>query len=516
MLGQRELKLLKAMADGELWTRSALARAGRCPKTVKKRLERLVELGLVRELELRRVDCKRGKLGSVKVYQIAPEGLRVIGAQPAGRAPAGSAPPGSAAERRAQAVSHAEARMRAWDLLLLSIMSDGALWGENALCFALTRAVGGSARSASKRRRVLKHLRRLAERGEVEVLELRLARERGGFGSVKVYRITPEGLEALKHEGGTLPPPSLRPPPPKRDPAELLRVMGDGGFWTIGALAKVTGWHRKTVGMHVRRLVGRGLIEAVEVRKVSQKRKEVVTVHIYRLKREDPATPPSGWRTERQALGRGGRPDLDILLAMSDGVLWYVSALSAVTRYKEDVVRWHVERLAELGFAEAVKVRIARKRGPGLAVARLYRITRKGLEALERGQLPPPEIPPPRTEPEPPESGDPMHLALWLVEWSAIATRILLHLRARNGEDTYSNVAVAAGGYRYEVNSERLGPIILRLKELNLIEWKLANSERPASRSEHPTRIVKLTDKGREVADAILKLAALLREAESF
>lgn len=77
-------------------------------------------------------------------------------------------------------------------------------------------------------------------------------------------------------------------------------------------------------------------------------------------------------------------------------------------------------------------------------------------------------------------------------------------------------MAVAAGGYRYEVNSERLGPIILRLKELNLIEWKLAEVEQPAPRSEHPTRIVKLTDKGREVADAILKLAALLREAESF
>jgi hypothetical protein len=38
------------------------------------------------------------------------------------------------------------------------------------------------------------------------------------------------------------------------------------------------------------------------------------------------------------------------------------------------------------------------------------------------------------------------------------------------GEDEWGSVAVAAGGYRYRAGDEGLGPILLRLKELNLIE----------------------------------------------
>ena len=77
---------------------------------------------------------------------------------------------------------------------------------------------------------------------------------------------------------------------------------------------------------------------------------------------------------------------------------------------------------------------------------------------------------------------------------------------------------VAAGGYRYTPNDGGLDPVLLRLKELNLIEWELLSPERSAARSERSTRIVRLTERDRQVADAILKLAALLREggAEPF
>jgi DNA-binding MarR family transcriptional regulator len=57
-----------------------------------------------------------------------------------------------------------------------------------------------------------------------------------------------------------------------------------------------------------------------------------------------------------------------------------------------------------------------------------------------------------------------------------------------------------------------------RLRELGLVERELVSPERSANLPARSKRIVKLTDRGREVADAILKLAALLREerAESF
>ena len=71
---------------------------------------------------------------------------------------------------------------------------------------------------------------------------------------------------------------------------------------------------------------------------------------------------------------------------------------------------------------------------------------------------------------------------------------------------------VAAGGYRYTPNDGSLGPILLRLKELNLIEWELLSPERSANLLGHPKRIVRLTERGQQVASAILKLAALLRE----
>jgi hypothetical protein len=109
-----------------------------------------------------------------------------------------------------------------------------------------------------------------------------------------------------------------------------------------------------------------------------------------------------------------------------------------------------------------------------------------------------------------------MQLALWLVNWRAIATRVLLHLRSRpSGEDEWGSVAVAAGGYCYTPSDKGLDLILLRLKELNLIEWELAGGERSAPRSERLTRIARLTGKGQEVASAILKLAALLSEEDA-
>jgi DNA-binding PadR family transcriptional regulator len=117
---------------------------------------------------------------------------------------------------------------------------------------------------------------------------------------------------------------------------------------------------------------------------------------------------------------------------------------------------------------------------------------------------------------EPPEGGDPMRLAIWVVNWSAIAARVLLHLRSRNGEDSYSNVAVAAGGYRFTPSKRELDPILFRLRELNLVEWEHRRAERSTNLLGFPKRLIRLTEKGQQVAEAILKLAALLREAESF
>jgi DNA-binding PadR family transcriptional regulator len=57
-----------------------------------------------------------------------------------------------------------------------------------------------------------------------------------------------------------------------------------------------------------------------------------------------------------------------------------------------------------------------------------------------------------------------------------------------------------------------LAPILLRLRELGLLEWELLSPERSANLPGHPKRILRLTERGRQVAEAILKLAALLRE----
>ncbi|MCC6049303.1 MAG: hypothetical protein LM580_01265 [Thermofilum sp.] len=506
-LDHRALELLRAMADERLYTLGALiGTTGWHEETVKRRLERLIELKLVEVLELRRVEWKRGELGSVKVYRITPVGLKAI--RRVVQLPA--VPPSGAASERPSgeggAVGRAEGRRRAWDLQLLRIMSDRKLWGFRALCFALARAAGGSASSGSRRRLVKRCLRRLAEHGEVEALELcTAAREGGKRAVIRVYRITERGLETLVRETGSVPPP---PPPPApraqlpRDPAVLLKLMEDGSLWTLGALAKATGWERTTVKRYLQRLAG---LEAVELRVASWKRRTVATVYVYRLKRGGAAGPraPSGREAQLQAPERSGRPDLDILLAMSDGALWTMGALKVATHYHKAAVKLHLERLTELGFVEAVEVRMARRKGFGFAVARVYRITQKGLEALESGQLPPLAAPP-RGRLEPPEDGDPMRLALWVLEWSAQAARMLLHLYAR-GEDSWSGVLRAAKGYRYKHGGGGQVARLLRLRELGLVEWEIVSPDRAGGAK----RLVRLTEKGREVARAILELTTL-------
>jgi DNA-binding MarR family transcriptional regulator len=518
-LGERELGLLRAMADGRLYTLRALAVSTRRDREVARRLlERLIELKLVEAVELRRAGWRRREIETLRAYRITTEGLRAIGvlgaAQPltaqseCRMMPASGARAEPAHGETAGETDWVEARLRARDLLLLRVMSDGAAWGLGALCFAAARAASGGARLRMNDKTVAWHLRRLLERGEVEALELRRARRRGGLATIRVYRITEKGLEALEREPQRFEQLALQPR--QYNPAELLKVMEDGGFWTTRALAKAIGWHRKTVGRYLRRLEERGLVEAVEVRKFSRARKAILTERVYRLKRENSTVAArSRGNAEPRA---GGRPDLDILWALSDGALWSVSALRAATRCI--AVRWHLKRLVKLNLVEAVEVRVARRRGPDLAIARFYRITERGLEVLESGEPPPPALPALlRGKMEPPESGDPMQLAIWVVEWSVIATRILLHLHSQpNGEDSWYGVAVAASGYRLPLSDKALGPILLQLRELGLVEWQYLPPERTAHLLGCPKRIVRLTEKGREVAEAIIKHAALLAE----
>ena len=509
-LGERELELLRVMADGRLYALNALAELTRQSLEVAGRLlGRLAELGLAEALELRRADWRRQEVKTARAYRITPGGLAAIGAPgatqpPTAEQPGARAAPGGGATlepaRGGAAGDPAEVRARARELLLLRIMSDGALWGACALWFAFTRAVGGSRRVPYRYSVVSRCLERLVARGEVEALEMRSAR-----GLRRVYRIAERGLEALARAPQGFE--RLAPFEWQRDPARLLEVMEGGGLWTLRALARATGWNKVTVRKHLRRLVERGLAEAVELRKFSWKRRTFMTAHAYRVKRGGSAAPPSGRKVEPKV---GGVPSADVLLALSDGALWSLSALCAATRHDKKVVRCRLAQLAKLGFVEVVEVRIAPRRRPGLAAARLYRITEKGLEALERGQPPLPEAAQ-RAEPEPPEDGDPLQLAVWVVNWSVIATRALLHLRSR-GEDSWNGVATAAGGGRYPVHSKRLAPILLRLRELGLLEWELLSPERSANLPGHPKRILRLTERGRQVAEAILKLAALLRE----
>jgi predicted transcriptional regulator len=75
---------------------------------------------------------------------------------------------------------------------------------------------------------------------------------------------------------------------------EMLRLMSDGAAWGLRALARALGWSAHTVAHHLRRLVERGEVEAIPVKRVSWKRGGIEEVRAYRV------TPRGLW-----ALGRG-------------------------------------------------------------------------------------------------------------------------------------------------------------------------------------------------------------------
>jgi DNA-binding MarR family transcriptional regulator/predicted ArsR family transcriptional regulator len=386
------------------------------------------------------------------------------------------------------------------DLELLKVMADGKLYTLKALTGV----------AAQRDWEAAGRLARLAELGLVEALELRAAaRERGGFTTMYVYRITKRGLEALERAPQQFERPAPRPKNraarlKQHNPAELLRLMEGDSLWTLSALAKAVGWGRETVKNHLQLLAE--LVEPVELRMASWKNKTVTTVRAYRLKRGDAANPQTLSRREAQpqALGRSGNPILDILFVMSDGALWTAGALAIATRHSWKTVKLHLERLSELDLVETVEVRMARRKGSGFTVARVYRIAQKGLEALESDQLPPLAVPP-RGGLEPPEGGDPTRLALWVLEWSAQAARMLLHLYAR-GEDSWSGVIRAAQGYRRKYSGTKPAARLLRLRELGLVEWESVSPDRAEGARKRAKRLVRLTEKGREVARAILEL----------
>ncbi|MCC6049716.1 MAG: hypothetical protein LM580_03365 [Thermofilum sp.] len=53
---------------------------------------------------------------------------------------------------------------------------------------------------------------------------------------------------------------------------EMLRLMSDGAAWGLRALARALGWSTHTVAYHLRRLVERGEVEAIPLKRVSRKR----------------------------------------------------------------------------------------------------------------------------------------------------------------------------------------------------------------------------------------------------
>ena len=75
---------------------------------------------------------------------------------------------------------------------------------------------------------------------------------------------------------------------------EMLRLMSDGAAWGLRALARALGWSTHTVAYHLRRLVERGEVEAIPLKRVSRKRGGVEEVRVYRI------TPRGLW-----TLGRG-------------------------------------------------------------------------------------------------------------------------------------------------------------------------------------------------------------------
>jgi predicted transcriptional regulator len=98
-LRERDLEMLKLMSDRAAWGFRALTQAlSWGHQTVRYHLNRLIERGEVEEIPLKRVSRKRGGIEEIKVYRIAPEGLRALekgmpAPEPPPPEPAGEPPP---------------------------------------------------------------------------------------------------------------------------------------------------------------------------------------------------------------------------------------------------------------------------------------------------------------------------------------------------------------------------------------------------------------------------------------
>jgi hypothetical protein len=114
-----------------------------------------------------------------------------------------------------------ERRLRAKDLEMLNVMSDGAVWGFRALMRTLSWG----------HQTVRYHLNRLIERGEIEAIPVkRVSRKTGSVETVRAYRITPKGLWTLKKgipASEPPPEPAVEEPPPDADAYQLaIHVLG--------------------------------------------------------------------------------------------------------------------------------------------------------------------------------------------------------------------------------------------------------------------------------------------------
>jgi DNA-binding CsgD family transcriptional regulator len=67
---------------------------------------------------------------------------------------------------------------------------------------------------------------------------------------------------------------------------EMLRLMSDGAAWGLRALARALGWSTHTVAYHLRRLVERGEVEAITLKRASRKKGGVEEVRVYRERGE--------------------------------------------------------------------------------------------------------------------------------------------------------------------------------------------------------------------------------------
>jgi len=202
--------------------------------------------------------------------------------------------------------------------------------------------------------------------------------------------------------------------------------------------------------------------------------------------------------------------DLEMLNVMSDGAAWGFRALMLALTWGHQTVRYHLNRLIARGEVEEIPLkRVSQKRG-GIEEIKVYRITPKGLWALKKG-IPAPESPPESAVEEPPPGADAYQLAIHVLGWSKYAARALLHLRER-GEDSLYGMAWALSGRRYTTgNWSRIWGIFFKLREWGLVEWDLLPANHPRYQYKYRFRI---TEKGRQVASAILSLAGELAALE--